>query len=151
MAALILLAVLAAIIVTPNTARADTPPTACTSSWSGWQSTGSPAWGQWRYCYADWAGSAGGGNWRAYRFQVDDTYTDGYGVHLEMYQAGWQDIQGTDPSQGYWLQSTGDGETSIMPAYNIEHGQQGSVRLVKGVVWPSHQNVAASGSWILVP
>lgn len=124
-------------------------PSNCTSGWSSWKTAGSPVWGQWRECHAEWQDEFG--TWKkGWKFQVDDTLTDGYGVHLERTTYGtWGDIPGTDPSEGNWLQSTGSGETSYWPELVLVNLATESVRLVKGVVWPSHQNVGTSGSWIL--
>lgn len=148
--ALVLLAILSAgLIAVAAPAHASPMPSDCTSGWSSWHTTGSPVWGQWRECHASWTDDYGVDK-TAWKFQVDDTYTDGYGVHLEKTTYGtWGDIPGTDSTQGYWLQSTGDGETSTWPAMVLVDLDTESVRLVKGVVWPSHQNVATSGSWIL--
>lgn len=147
--ALVLLAFLATLGVVATPAQADTMPGNCTSGWSAWHTAGSPAWGQWRECHASWTDDYGTDK-TAWKFQVDDTLTDGYGVHLERTTYGtWGDIPGTDPTQGNWLQSTGDGESSYWPELVLVNLATESVRLVKGVVYPSHQNVGTSGSWIL--
>jgi len=115
-------------------------PTGCETSWSSWRTTGSPTWGQWRYC------TAANGTHDLYRFQVDDTLTDGYAVHIEINECcGWQHVAWTG---GGCLQSFGNGETSVWPAWGLAPGAQASVRLVKGTCDP-HGNGGTSGSWII--
>jgi hypothetical protein len=135
--------VISAFVTTPSPALAADYPTGCTSTWSSWRQTGSPAWGQWRYC------SAPNGDHMLYRFQVDDMLTDGYAVHIEaqMILSSWQHIPwSADPG---CLQSTGNGETSSWPGWGLGPSEQVTIRLVKGTCWP-HGNYGTSGNWLIV-
>lgn len=141
--ALVLLALIGAgVVAAAAPAQALDYPTGCTSSWSSWRTTGSPTWGQWRYCTAD-----NGPDNLLIRFQVDDTLTDGYAVHIEANQIGsWSEIP-WHLSPGC-LQSTGNGETSAWPGWGLFTGEQVSIRLVKGTCAP-HGNYGTSGAWII--
>ena len=130
------------LVVTPAPAQAD--PAGCTTAWSSWREAGSPVWGRWRYCTAQ------DGSWTWYKLQVDDQLSDGYAVHLEVEFTPntWSHLAGSDPSEGNWLQSTGDGETSLWPAWTAI-GEPTRVRLIKGAIWPSHQFIVNGGTWVV--
>lgn len=56
-------------------------PSGCTSGWSAWSG---PSWGKMRSCWAINTDNDFSGNYKYWwAFQVQDTQTDGYSVHLE--------------------------------------------------------------------
>lgn len=79
-------------------------PTSCTSGWSTWYTNGfngggEGGWGEARLCYAYYADAHE--YW--WQFQVYDTLTDGYAVHLEACtdQTNYFPYSCTNPGQGY--------------------------------------------------
>src|SRR6478609_1789145 len=81
------------ILVAASPAAAASP--TCNVNNALWIGSGG-GWGQWRYCQAH-GYNATTGNWEdVMYFQVDDTLTDTYQVHLEITDTccsqGWQDF-----------------------------------------------------------
>lgn len=127
---------------------ARTDPAPCTN-WSAWQAGGTD-WGQFRYC-ADYDASS---NTQWWRFQVDDTKTDGYAVHLELCHDSWPSnyctggpifgdlVHATDG--GLCVESTGAVVTSSWYGifqYLSPDPSHLDAKVVKGSCSGTHQNV----------
>jgi len=136
-----------------------TPPTGCTSGWSSWYNQGTD-WGQVRFCYAfDYTE-----NLIYWQFEVDDTKTDGYAVHLEACiatQCGApsfipppnysDEIHSEYPLADYCPQSSGPVYTTpfgaLITNWSLYVGQYSgylNVRTVRGRCWSPgpHQDTA---------
>lgn len=132
--------IVTASLVIPAASPAYAYPSNCQTTWGAWKQTGSPAWGQWRYCTAEDTD-------RLYvKVQVDDMLTDGYPVHFEInYTGTWNHVPDTS---GNCLMSTGNGETSMWGVISIPPGEAVTIRLIKGSCLP-HYNFGFSGTWII--
>jgi hypothetical protein len=149
-----------ALLIAPVAANA--APTGCATGWIGWYNGGTN-WGQMRFCYAIDM-SDGTIYWN---FQVDDTLTDGYAVHLEACYATqcgaptfvpppfyYDELNGSNPTWPGCVQSTGPVVTSVWPGLHTPW-QYGSwppgssymnIRVVKGRCDPGgvdHQDVTS--------
>lgn len=132
------------------------PPSPCTS-WSPWFGASETGWGQFRWCST--VNDDNGNIW--YRFQVDDTTTDGYQVHIEIAssQSGsccyptwvtwlYDDIVYDDSGVTQCFQSAGPVETSAWWG-TYTPGSEGythvDVKLVRGRICGTggHQNTAS--------